>query len=119
MNFKFVATAAFAFGLALTGLSAAASAATVDTAYIGADGTVQAGNAVSATLTGVQYDVKFTRIAPGFCAPHVQPNIGQPAMATARVVSGAPLTVSVILTDGSGAAIVGPDFYLTVVCTAK
>lgn len=115
MNLKFLATGALAAILACAGLTAA-QAASVDAAYISANATILSGNAVSATLDGVQYQVKFSRRTIGFCVPHVQPNIGQPAMTSARVVNGLPLTVNVILADGNGNGFTGPDFYLTVVC---
>lgn len=86
-------------------------------AYINGNGSVGAGNA-SVVLDGVLYTVTFNQSVKGraFCAPMVTTNVGQFGVGSARVINADPLQVNVILMDGAGHGITGPDFYLTVNC---
>jgi hypothetical protein len=52
----------------------------------------------------------------GVCAAVVTPNIGQFGVGSARVINANPLQVDVIMMDGAGNGIVGPDFQLLVNC---
>jgi hypothetical protein len=110
---KTLGAAVFAACFGVMGAAQAASSA----AYILGDGSVGAGKA-TVTLDGVLYQVSFNKtIQPGIlCTPMVTPNVGQFAVGSARVVNANPLQVNVILMDGAGNGITGPDFYLTVNC---
>lgn len=116
---KIVAGAMLAAILA-AGVTVGAQAASLNIqgAYILADGTVGAGRGVVSVLNGVQYQVSF----PGVnatrtnCIPNVTTNVGQFAVGSARIINGRPITVNVILMDGTGNGITGPDFYLQVTC---
>lgn len=108
--------AVFASGATLG--SAQAANLGIQGAYILADGTVGAGKGVASVLNGVQYQVSFpgTNASKTNCIPNVTANVGQFAVGSARIINGRPITVNVILMDGSGNAITGPDFYLQVTC---
>lgn len=86
-------------------------------AYINGNGSVGAGSA-SVVLDGVLYTVTFNKTvkAGAFCTPVVTPNVGQFGVGSARVINANPLQVNVIMMDGAGNGITGPDFYLMVNC---
>lgn len=86
--------------------------------YVLADGSIGAGKG-SVVLDGVLYTVTFNRTARAgaFCWPTVTPNVGQFGVGSARVINQTPLQVNVIMMDGAGNGIVGPDFHLSVNCT--
>lgn len=110
---KTLGTVVFAACIAATATAQAAPVA----AYIHGNGSVGAGDA-SVVLDGVLYTVTFKRTvsSSAFCAPEVTPNVGQFGVGSARVINHAPLQVNVIMMDGAGNGITGPDFYVKVTC---